>query len=199
MPPVERGAVDSLGAICHYLSEQLRLLARWIFACLEWIAVTLGLMIYAAQPFDLVHPRVAWVSVLAMAMIAVLARLVKPLRRHVSWTRSFEIAALFIYAALMTMSMGAANTPFIALYAITLLAAALVWEVWAVTVLALITLGFTFLQTDYLDLMDEMPLFALAVVIFNALMPAAAAAVVIAAVRRLISVVSVGEPGGSGR
>jgi hypothetical protein len=48
-----------------------------------------------------------------------------------------------------------------------------------------VTFGFTFLQTDYLDLMDEMPLFAIAVVLLNALLPAVVAATVIARVRRL--------------
>lgn len=194
----DRSSVASLGVICRYLSGQLHALAMILFACFEAIAIALGLMVYATDPFGFVHPRIAWVSLSVMALIAVAARTLRPLRKHVWGTRSVEVGALFLYAALMTFSMGAANSPFIALYAITLLAAALVWDVWAVMVLAAITFVFTFFQTDYLDLMDEMPLYALAVVILNALLPAAAAASMIATVRRLFSAVHAVDSGSDG-
>lgn len=165
-------------------TDTLHRLAMMIFLFLDVLAVVLGVLIYGLDPFEFVHRRIALVSVLSMGMIIVLARVLSPLRRHPRGMRSLEVVALFVYATLMTLSMGAANSPFIALYAIALLASGLLWDPWPVMVLAIVTFGFTFLQTDYLDLMDEMPLFAIVMVLLNALLPAAIAAVVIAAVRR---------------
>ncbi len=182
----DRQSSDEAPAARHPPNARMHTLAMAIFICLEAIATALGLTIYAADPFGFVHPRVALASVLTMIGIAIVARILPPLRRHVSWTRSVEVVALFLYATLMTVSMGAANSPFIALYALALLASALLWEPWPVVALAILTFGFTFLQTDYLDLMDEMPLFAIAVVLFNALLPAAVAAAIIAKVRVLL-------------
>ncbi len=171
--------------------SRLHALTMSIFLGLEAIAVALGLIVYAADPFGFVHPQLALVSVVAMAATAVAARVLPALHRRASRVRSLEVAALLLYAVLMSASMGAANSPFIALYALALLASALLWDPWPVVVLAILTFGFTFLQTDYSDLMDGMPLFAAAVVLLNALLPAAVAAAVISMVRKLSAAIGV--------
>lgn len=168
-------------------ASRLHALAMTIFLYLEAMAVALGIVIYASDPFGFVHRRLALLSILAMTAVAVLTRVLPALRRRVLRTRSLEVAMLFLYAALMTISMGAANSPFIALYAIALLASGLLWDPYPVISVALLTFVLTFLQTNYLDSMDEMPLFAIAVVLLNALLPAAVAATIIATVRRLFA------------
>ncbi|HTT04861.1 MAG TPA: hypothetical protein VMF64_06190 [Steroidobacteraceae bacterium] len=184
----EGEAAPSLGASAPWaqVSRRLNAWARALFVSLEVIAIALGVMIYAGDPFGFVHRRLAFWSLLLMAGLACIARGVAWRVRHVHWLCSVEVLILLAYATLLTQSMGASDSPFIALYAITLLAAALVWKpVWVVA-MAILICGFTLMQMGFLDLMDEMPLFAILIVVLNALLPAAIAGVIVAVVRQLV-------------
>jgi hypothetical protein len=181
----EMSVLPASSAAWTIVSRRLNASAMTLFISLEVIAIALGLMVYVGDPFGFVHRQLAFWSLLGMACFVCVARgavLVWPLARRV---RSIEVVMLFGYATLLTQSMGAANSPFIALYAITLLAAALLWEPVWIVVLAILIFGFTLLQTGFLDLMDERPLFAIVIVVLDALLPAAIAGVMIAVVRQI--------------
>jgi hypothetical protein len=165
------------------IRQRLHFAAMMLFTGLEAVALLLGVVTYAGNPFGFIYPRLFLGSIVAMTLIVVAARVAPALRRRWRMVRSLEVIALLVYATSLTVSTGTINTPFVALYAITLLAAALVWTLRQVLVLAVMILALTPLQTGFFNLLADMPMFTTVMVLLNTLLPAAAAAVVIATLR----------------
>jgi hypothetical protein len=74
--------VPGIGAA---VGRRLHSLSMSIFACLEVTAVALGVTIYTADPFGFVHRRLALVSVLGMAAVAIAARVLPACGRSLPW------------------------------------------------------------------------------------------------------------------
>lgn len=147
------------------------------------LGIALGSITYAIDPLSFIHPRLAVVGVLWMAAVAVAVRAIPVFQRRTRLGRNVEIAAMLVYATLLTASTGATSSPFISLYALPLIAGALSWKPWQVLLLALAIIGATLLQSGFLDAMNDMYLLTTAAVLVNVLAPAIAAALILAALQ----------------
>lgn len=145
--------------------------------------IALGVATYSIDPLSFIHPVLAVVAIGSMVLGLVLSRTVPALRAVPRRARGFEVAAMFVYTTLLTASTGATNSPFIPLYALSLTAAALIWKRWQVASLAVATLAVTLIQSGFLDAMNDMFFATTAAVLFAAIGPAAAAALIIATMR----------------
>lgn len=150
------------------------------------LGVALGSITYAIDPLSFIHPRLAVAGVLWMAAIAIAVRAIPFLQRRRTLGCHLEIAAMVVYAVLLTASTGATSSPFISLYALPLIAGALSWKPWQVLLLSIAVVGLTLLQSGFLDAMNDMYLLTTAAVLLNTLGPAIAAALLLAALRSRI-------------
>ncbi len=159
---------------------------------LSWLiilGIALGSITYAIDPLSFIHPRLAVAGVLWMAAVAVVVRVLPALQRRTLLGRNLEIAALLVYATLLTASTGATGSPFVSLYALPLIAGALLWKPWKVLLLAIAIIAVTLLQSGFLDAMNDMYLLTTAAVVVNVLAPAIAAALILATLQGKIGVV----------
>lgn len=151
-----------------------------------WLAllgIALGSITYAIDPLSFIHPRLAVAGVLWMAAVSVAVRAVPSLQQRSLLSRNLEIAAMVVYAALLTASTGATSSPFISLYALPLIAGALFWKPWHIVLLSIAVVVIALVQSGYLDAMNDMYLLTTAAVLLNTLGPAIAAAVILAALQ----------------
>jgi hypothetical protein len=158
----------------------------WATLALEALGLALGAITFAADPLGFPAPALALYGMASLTAVALVAHALPALRARPRLAHSIEVAALFLYATLLTLSTGATSSPFIALYALALFAAALGWKVWQVAALAFTTVGLTLLQSGFLDSMNDLHLFTTIMLLLDAVAPAAAAAVIIAACRQRI-------------
>lgn len=147
---------------------------------LEILGLALGSVTYAIDPLSFIEPRLAVGGVLWIAAAAVIVRVVPPLKARSRLSCNLEIAAMVVYATLMTASTGATSSPFITLYALPVIAAALLWKRWQVLALALAVTGLAIVQSGFLDSMNDMYLVTTIAVLINVLAPAVAAALILA-------------------
>jgi diguanylate cyclase (GGDEF)-like protein len=146
---------------------------------LELLGLALGSITYAIDPLNFIHPGLAVAGIvwLAVAMLAV--RLVSALQSNVRVCRAIEIAALLVYAVLLTTSTGATNSPFISLYALPVVASALYWKRWQVLLLSVAIVVLALIQSGLLDAMNDLHFLTTAAILINVLAPSFAAALVL--------------------
>lgn len=150
------------------------------------LGIALGSLTYAIDPLSFIQPRLAVAGVLWMAAVAVAVRAIPALQRRTTLSRNLEIAAMVVYAVLLAASTGATSSPFISLYALPLIAAALFWKPWQVLLLTVAVVALSLLQSGFLDSMNDMYLLTTAAVLLNTLGPAIAAALILATLQARI-------------
>lgn len=159
-----------------------RLTVRLILL-LELLGLILGTATFALDPLNFIHPWIAVAALLWMAAAAVLARSLPWFRNHAMTAHVFEVFALFFFAVLLTTSTGATSSPFLSLYALPVIASALLWRPWQVMVLAAVAVAVTLVQSGLLDSMNDMYFLTTAAVVLNVLAPAVAAALLLSTMR----------------
>lgn len=150
---------------------------------LELLGLVLGAATFALDPLNFIHPWIAIAALLWMAAAALLARALPWLRNQPAIAHSFEVFALFVFAVLLTTSTGATSSPFLSLYALPVIASALLWKPWQVLVLAVVAVAVTLVQSGLLDSMNDMYFLTTAAIVLNVLAPAVAAALLLAGMR----------------
>jgi len=155
---------------------------------LELMGIALGALTFAIDPLNFIHPWFAIAGLLFMAAAAIAARTVPWLRRQPDAVHVFEVAALFVFALLMTASTGATSSPFLSMYALPVIAGGLRWSPWRVAMLAIAVVAVTLVQSGLLDAMNDMYFLTTAAVVLNVLCPAFAAAMVLATLRDRVGV-----------
>jgi len=163
-------------------SAEDRLTGR-TFLWLELLGMALGAATFAIDPLSFIHPLLAVAGLLWMAVATVGARVIRALSAKGRPRFFFEIAAMLVFALLLTASTGATSSPFISLYVLPVVASALLLRPWQVMVLAGACVGLTLIQSGLLDAMNDMYLLTSAAVLLNVLAPPAAGAIILASVR----------------
>ena len=153
---------------------------------LELLGLVLGSATFAIDPLNFIHPKLAIAGLLWMAVAALTARAIPWLRKHPEVAHVLEVIALVVFALLLTASTGATNSPFQSLYALPVIASALLWKPWQVLLLAVAIVVMTLVQSGLLDAMNDMYFVTTAAVILNVLAPAVAASLLLAGMLRRI-------------
>jgi diguanylate cyclase (GGDEF)-like protein len=147
---------------------------------LELMALALGLATFAIDPLNFIHPWVAVAGLLFLALAMIAARTWPSLRRNAATAHLFQVIVLIAFAGSMTASTGATSSPFLSMYALPVIAGALRWKPWQVSVLAILIVAAVLVQSGMLDAMNDMYFLTTAAVVLNVLGPAFAAALVLA-------------------
>ncbi len=163
----------------HISRERSRRILFWLVI----LGIALGSATYAIDPLSFLHPQLAVAGILWMVAASASVRVVPALQRRQVLSENLEIAAMLVYATLLTASTGATGSPFVSLYVLPLIACALWWKPRRVLLLALAIIGITVLQSGFMDAMNDMRLLTTAVVLANTLGPAIAASLILATLR----------------
>ena len=147
---------------------------------LEFLGIFLGACTFAIDPLNFIHPGFAIAGVVGLVAFTLVIRVIPSLRLRTRLTHSLEIAALLVYAALMTTSTGASSSPFLSLYALPVIAGALLWRPWKVLAFAAVVFTLALIQSGLFDAMNDMYFLTTAAVLLNVLAPSLAAAVILA-------------------
>lgn len=150
---------------------------------LELLGIVLGGATFAIDPLNFIHPWLAIAGLSWMACAALVARVIPGFQSHPAVVHHFEVIALFLFAVLLTASTGATSSPFLAFYALPVVAGALLWKPGQVLLLAIAVVLVALVQSGLLDAMNDMYFLTTAAVALNVLAPAFAAALMLAGFR----------------
>ncbi len=146
---------------------------------LELLGLALGGGTYALDPLNFIHPSLAVAGIAGMAVAVMAVRLVPGRQPNARATHATEIVLLLVYAALLTTSTGASGSPFISLYVLPVVASALYWKRWQVSLFSLGIFVLALLQSRFLDAMNDISFLTTAAILVNVLAPPFAAAFIL--------------------